>query len=677
MKPFVEKSHMFVIRTLLSVLLVLLLIAPLVSSCATSEPPPVVEETEDPHEALFNILASEKNHTSNLKLKPVQDFYINGIPVDILAKFGETPMTVELTLKASVDGEVFTEDAEYADFAAKFLKDSSLSINSKRDPPSKNSVTNFELSLSDQKLASAEILIEGGERFSLKSDELYPKYIALEYPELMKIAADTAHNPVLSSIPRENFFILQDKYIDLLSLADIDADRFKSATKPFVDKLRDVIADENISIEYDVAVDGLPGSGYKKVSAGFASEDLRQLLTALAQAAKENTALLALIKDKYAVFYECVVELAEFGIVDDAYFSGLPPVENIESLFQSSFAAFEVMLGSTAGLPIKALLFDFYLDGTTLKCVHIGAWTDLPETSPADGAGVGAVTAVTTATGANTTTFQNAGATGQNGEAPPEEETQPSSLSVIKSAGAPSISVDIKSFDDQDKWRNDSLTIIYDSTDGEDGEDDVNSENGKDGKDGDDGVKGKNGDDGVKNTISLYSKLSADKTGGENILTASFTGPALSHKIPNASVNFNWDSTSRSLLFITGFLDASGKEEPLIRFNGSMTDIDSGGFGLSAEFGFNDPDVDMPKKTAGGADQDPDSPYAVNVRCDGRITYGQVDIPSSQGEDVLLLVQDSFYDGTFETVFNEFYENLIRFASANVQLLSLYGFPGF
>jgi hypothetical protein len=77
-------------------------------------------------------------------------------------------------------------------------------------------------------------------------------------------------------------------------------------------------------------------------------------------------------------------------------------------------------------------------------------------------------------------------------------------------------------------------------------------------------------------------------------------------------------------------------------------------------------------ETGGGV-----SEFALSVRCGGRLYFKEAEIPSLLDEEVFTLVQDSFYDGAFEKLFNEFFANLIRFASANRQLLGIYGFPGF
>ena len=638
MRLFSHKYRMLYLIAALTLSIVMLL----VSSCA--EEPPPVDETENPHEALFNILYSENNHTNNLSARQARDFYANGFPSDIAATIAESPSTIDIKLTASADKSVFSAGAEYADFAAKFLRDSSLNINSKRNPVSKDSITNIGLYLSGQKLASADILIEGGERFSVKSEELYPKYIAMDYADFFKILADATQINFFSQIPQYNFAIFQDKYSDLLNLTDISADRIKTVVKPFVDKLSEVIADENIAIDYDVSVEGIPGAVFKKVSVYFASEDLRQVLTALIQTAKENSALLGLIKEKYTIIYDGLAELAEIGIIDDLYYNGLPPAENIDNLLQSSFAALEVMLGSASGLPVKALAFDFYLDGTVLKCARIGVWTVLPENANAG------IAPSAEAAGAPANAGQLNTASGTGGGTPLEEISQPGSASIIQNAGNPAMTIIFKSFDDEDKWRNDSLSVIYEDENGE------------------------------KNTVSLSSKLLADKSGGSDILNASFDGPALDNRIPDISVNFDWDNRERSFTFITGYRDSAEKGEQATRFSGNFTDSGAGGYDFTFELGVDDPDFESDD----GSDNNTDSninntraSYAINMRCEGSVSIGQTEIPAPEGEDVYYLVQDSFYDGTFENIFNEFYANLIRFASANRQLLSLYGFPGF
>jgi len=84
-----------------------------------------------------------------------------------------------------------------------------------------------------------------------------------------------------------------------------------------LDKLKDVVSEENITLEQNAPVDAAPGGHMKKLSVSLASDDLRRVLTALVQAARENAALLALIKEKYAIVYDCITELIEFGIGAD------------------------------------------------------------------------------------------------------------------------------------------------------------------------------------------------------------------------------------------------------------------------------------------------------------------------------------------------------------------------
>ena len=601
--------------TIIFAILVFSLCAPLFSSCSEEAPQatedddiPFVEEDvvviekEDTREALFNILASENNHSSDLSIQQVREFYANGTPDTLLANLSEVPMSADITLTASVDSSIFKDDATYADFTSNFLKDASLSVRSQRDPALRNSFTNFVVSLSGQKFASADILIENGDMFGVRSEELYPKYIAIDYADLQNIIYEATDNAAIINMTYDNLFLLHENYINLLGLTELSKDQAKSITKPFIDKLRDAISEENITIEYDAAADGVAGAGLKKVSAYLAADDLKQVLTALVQVAKENTAFLAFIKDKYSVFYDSILELAELGVKSEINTADLPPADRIESLFQSSFTAFEAMLGSSADFPIKAMAFDFYLDDSILKCIEINAWTQLPDKPDAQ-----------------------------------DDAPRPSSYEIIQSAGAPDLSLALKSVGEPDGARLDSLSLVF------------SDEGGK------------------KNELSLESKLTADKSGGANTMNFILKGPYFNDRAPNFIIDYSWDDKTISLLLNTRTRDDSGGERPLMKLFCELVGNDSGdGFDLSLELGMNDPNVD-----AVGQE------YVVDVRCAGSLSFGYADIPSLQDEDVFLLVQDSFYDGTFETIYNEFFENLVRFASANIQLLSLYGFPGF
>ncbi|MCL2058579.1 MAG: collagen-like protein [Oscillospiraceae bacterium] len=734
--------------TVIIAVLVFLFIMPFISSCTKEVelPPEEVVETENAHETLFNILSSENGHSSNLSIQHIREFYIGGSSAALFEHLAESPMVAEANLTVSADRAIFGDDALYADFATTFLRDASLSIVSNRDPSTKTSFTNIGITLAGQKLAGADIYIDDGELFCLRSAELYPDYLGLNYPDLLNIVSDATDNAALSNMSYDNLFLVQEKYMDLLGLLYTDSELMDSVTGPLIDKLRDAIADENITIEYDVPADGMPGGAYKKVSVSLANDDLRQVLTALVQAAKENTALLTLIKGKYSVIYETIAELADIGANVDPQMLGLPPIEDVETFFQTSFAAFEVMLGASAGLPVKAMSFDLYLDETILKSVDIKAWTSLPEIRAGGGAvaggaegGAGAGGAVNTGDASNIGDQGNAGGDGspgsQGGDDPAGADGAdgsvntafPNSVYIINNAGEPDLHIGLKSFDDGEDRRLDSIIIMF------------------------------AGDGGDKNTLSVVSVLSseiADESGGTavssgrtavssgrtavssgktGVIDFTLDGAAFNRNIPNTTLSYTWDDDNQSLSLYSRARDASGHETPLLHFQGELTVLqpaDNGNaatFGISAELGMNDVDAFLAGQStdaaaeattgaasasaaeatsasasgsasesasgsatasetisgaaSGAASNAAPAPgsadFTLSVRCEGQLQFGAADIPPLMEDEYYLLVQDSFYDGTFETIFNEFFTNLIRFASANRQLLSLYGFPGF
>ena len=561
--------------TLISVVLIILMtVAPLLSSCGIPETPAIEEEErENPHDTLFNILSLENNYKNEINLKNLRDFYAAGFPADLPGRLAATPSYADINITADIDASVFGEDDAYAGFATRLMKDAKLSVNAARDPASKNSKANVTVSLAGQKLETAEILIENGERAGIKLEELYPRFVTLDYGVLMAIISDSTKNAALSRITFDNISSLTEKLVSFLRSADTGGGRSALIKKPFIEKLSDAISDERVSVEYGVTVDGAPGTAYKKVSVTLANDDLRQALTAFVQAAKENTELLALLKEKYAGFYELAEGLADLGFNPDQYVESLPPADGIDALLQSSFAAFEVMLGSADSLPVKALSIDFFLDGAVLHCIDANAWTNTP------------------------------------------------------GDGAPDIIINIRSLDDGAGVRTDSFAAAFVT------------------------------DSGDKNIITLLSKLEADKNGGVNEISAEMSGPAFDGAVPDIDVSFSWGAGRKAVSVDSYFNGEAGKPEPALRFSGEMVDNDEGdGCGFNAElsvFGL------------------------IAVNCDGALTFGQSPIPSLRNEDAVYLTQDSFYDGAFEAIYNEFYINLIRFASANRQLLNLYGFPGF
>ena len=380
-------------RTCLCSALLLALLLPLAASCAKPEPPAPVEE--DPFEIFYDALSSDNKFTSNIGLTRLRDFYLAGSPVALLTKYASSQATINLDVSAAIDRAVFDGNTEYADFITKFLRDATLSLNMRRDPVKRNSVTNVSVALTGQKLAGADIIVENGERFAIRSPELYPTYIALDYADLIKIISDATHNAAIGRLSSDNIPSFSDELIKIIQLTDISADQIKTVTKPLIDKSKSEVAKENITIEDGVPADGLPGAAYKRVSLSLANEDLRQMLTVLTQTAKDNGALLALIKSKYSIIYDFAGELDDLGIDTGGFLSGLPPAESLDSLFQTSFATFESMLETSAGLPIKAVRFDIYLDGNVLTSMQLDIWTVLPDgvadrdDTAADAAGAG------------------------------------------------------------------------------------------------------------------------------------------------------------------------------------------------------------------------------------------------------------------------------------------------
>jgi len=635
--------------------IIILLSAMLASSCGKTEPEPptstmpstteATKAVELHHGTLFNILSSENGYKTNISLDRVREFYASGIPKDLYSKFNSEQSVVNLNLTASAGVCVFEAGAEYTDFILNLLKDASLSLEIKRDPRRKSSAANAAISLSGQKLAGADIAVSEGEHFAFRSQELYPKYIALDYPDLMGIIAGAADNPSIGQISYDNLSSLQDKYFKLLTLADIEKERADAVVKPFIEKLKDVIAEENITAEKAAAADGVPGDAMKKYSVSLASDDLRRVLTALMQAAKENAALHALIKEKYAIIYDCITEMTELGVSVDPAFSGFPPVESIEGVIQSTFAGFEVMLGSVAGLPVKAVKIDLYVDGTLLKCVNVQAWTKLPEPVQAANAGGGAGNAggnaAANAGGGAGNIVSNAGP-----GATPVDVALPSSVEIIDGAGDPAVQIWLKSYDAENQ-RNDSLEAYY-----------IN-------------------DLGEKNEFSVTSALAAGQKGGDNKIEAIFGGPAFDGRFVNASLDYSWNETDKTLLLNTRYSGEPDDANRLTRLFLSLKAGADGGYELASELDMNDPDAVRRQMESGEAGSGSCPDYAIGVKCNGTLKFAQVELPGIPDGDVQKLVEDSFYDGTFEKIFNEFYANLILFASANRQLLSLYGFPGF
>ena len=64
-----------------------LLAAPfMTASCAKTEPPPpIVEKTEDPRDALFDILYSANGYTNNINMRRMREFYSSAIPPDLIS----------------------------------------------------------------------------------------------------------------------------------------------------------------------------------------------------------------------------------------------------------------------------------------------------------------------------------------------------------------------------------------------------------------------------------------------------------------------------------------------------------------------------------------------------------------------------------------------------------------
>jgi len=590
----------------------------LAASCAKPAPQP--EEKEDTHETLFNILYSDNNHKSNLSLNRLRGFYAGGAPSELPKLFASSHTSLELRLEAAVGDSVFDEDTEFIEFINKLLTDASIIVNSRRDPVEKNSVTNIDIMLSGQRLAGADVIIEDGERIGINLRELYPKYIALEFPDLMNIISDVTGISALGQISYDNYFPLGGRIIDLLNLTDVDRERSKSIFKPFIDRLKNIITSENIVVEHGE-------NEYKKVSVNLVSEDLKRVLTALVQAAKDNPELSALIKDKYAIIYDCFVGLNEYGIKLDPGIGGLPSVDSIDGLLNSLLSALESMLGSAAELPVQALAADFHLDGVTLVSVDFKAWIELPPIED------------------NRDTDENSENNGDSTSSP---------VYIINNAGAPDIKINISSIDYADGWRTDSFTAEF--SDG----------------------------DGVLNAVEMTSRLSGGNTGGINHIEAIFTGPAFDGSVPCVNISYEWEGDKKSASLYSFVYGPSGAAIPLLHITGGLSGNEgAGGYLFNAELKLNDPNAlyAPASNPTGGAPAaqgaEGGSGYAINLNADGMLTFGQTPIPSLRGEDVYMLVQDSFYDGTFEAIYNEFYLNLIRFASANRQILSLYGFPGF
>ena len=634
---------------------IVLLIATLLSSSCTkptqeddntAEPPTVIiEKKEDLSEAFYAILNSENKHTSNLSLDKLREFYSGGSIAPLISKLAASQSTAEMNLSATVDRAVFeseTRNAESpdagnpnADFIAKLLRDASVSIKCSGDPSSRDSMTNIALVLSGRKLVSADLHITAGERFALRSEELYPNYVAIDYSDLMKIISDATHNETLGQLPYDSLFAISGKISKLFAIANVKRDQTAQIKKPFIDKMKDTAAKENFTIEEGVSIAAAPDKKFKKVSVSLASDDLRQMLTVMAQAAKENTALAELIKEKYTIFYDFIGEMADLGLNFEQFLNSLAPVESIDGMFQSSFAAFEAMLGSAEGLPIKAVKLDLFVDGAVLNCVNISAWTKI------------------------------ANAPGTGDSALPEA-AQPDSVWIVENSGEPAIFVSLSSIDGGDKIRRDSLVAeIADAG-------------------------------GGKNKIKLTSELGAAKNGGESKLEAVFDGPAFMNDFPNFIFKFTRDGAVKSIFIQTDLREADGGLFPLMRFNGELKESGNGNsYEFGAELALNDINVPGSGSVSNAVDalsaskavnalsasatpwQAGGSDYAVVVKCDGTLAFGRAVIPYIDEEGMLLLDQDSFYNGVFESVAKAFQNNLILFVSANRQFLSSYGAPGF
>ena len=651
----------------LCVMLAFFVAAPLAASCVKiPDPPPPQPEPEvvdDPRDTLFTILSRENKHTTSLGIKRIKEFYAAAAEPGLFSRLLSSQNEIDVNLTASVSDAVISGGGEYADFVSRLLRDASLSVKCANDPATMNGMTNIGVMLSGRKLAGADILVRGGERFAIRSEELYPTYLALDYPDLMKILSDATKNDELNKLTYGSIFSLDEKLAALPGLTDVNQERSEAMMKSFVDKARDAVVKDSVTIENDVTLEGAAGRRYKKVSVALASEDLRQLLTALAQAARDDAALSALIKEKYAVIYGYASELADLGIDLGPPLNSLPPVESIEGTLQSSFAAFEVMLGSAEGLPVKAVKLELYVNGTVLECVNMDFWT-APEGTAT---GTATSTATGTATGAG---GASAGGSGANAGG--------------SGAGEPAFSIRLRSLDEPDGRRQDLLAAAFGAPGAE------------------------------KSAVSINSELNADKNGGLNTIDVSLSGPVFANGINHINMICERGRKAKSFTLSTGMTNAAGAEMPLMRFKSAVAENENGSsYNISAELDLNDSKFLTRSRAAGGgpgdagkgdadaagtgtavkngandagdagdagkggADNDGSPAYAVSIRCEGRLTFAQVDIPPLDDENILPLTQESFYDGTINAIYDDFYANLIRFASANRQLLSLYGFPGF
>jgi hypothetical protein len=340
-----------------------LLLAFLLSACANPQEP-----KPDAHETFFQVLNAENQYASELGLAPLSAFYDVGASDELFQKLASAPSTTTMNLSAKVADALFPPEA--TGFVLKLLQDLTLSFSSKSDPAKMNNQTNVAVMLSGRKLASADLLVESGERFGVRSEEFYPQYVAVEYEELLNIIANMTGSDEMFQLSKENFQQLGEKYLSLINLMNLSPEQVKETTKPFVDKAKEVVVKEKVTLEEGAAVEGVPDKTYTKLSLSLSADEFKQLLTALTQTAKENTALMALIKEKYTIFYDYMSALAELGGDGGALLGTMPLPENLESLIQSTLTGLETYIGSTA-MPFGDFTAALYLDGKAMKCFNV------------------------------------------------------------------------------------------------------------------------------------------------------------------------------------------------------------------------------------------------------------------------------------------------------------------
>ena len=353
----------------------------------------------NPKDLFFNAIALEAPYKSGGGASDIAQFY-SGLEYAKYASLAQsTPSTTSADISFEIGSSLMEqiEDAAYGSGfdIAKLIEDLSIKFEVKADPiktaaradggastplSSGEFETMMALRLAGQDFVSAECVMNADGMLALRSNELHPQYIGVDLASLSSEAAngynasDDYFSAFMTGFASSFKPDANQKLVEFAEALEIPPDVSASLLKRYLDTASSAVEGDRFTQEEGAAMEGVSGKTYTKVTASLTGADLKDAILACLAAARDDSELRALAKEKYTAIYDFVDYLIPSassltGVMNPA--NAMPVPEAIDGLLTAGLASLEAII--TSQEIDGDYLFELFIDGNALCGFHLFA----------------------------------------------------------------------------------------------------------------------------------------------------------------------------------------------------------------------------------------------------------------------------------------------------------------